>query len=140
MSFSRTFEYPSNPESSEQMLDDLNDVLDVREISPHEKYSLLLAISEAFSNAIIHGNKCNPEKTVKLKVSVNENELSADIEDEGQDGLKYIDNRQPSNPFDEGGRGIDLIEHYATAVGYTESPAGGLKVSIKVLRQKEASK
>ena len=136
MSFSRTFEYPSNPESSEQMLDDLNDLLDIREISPHEKYSFLLAISEAFSNAIVHGNQCNPEKLVKMTVSVNENELSADIEDEGQGGLKYIVNRQPSDPFDESGRGIDLIEHYATAVGYTQSPAGGLKVSIKVLRQK----
>ena len=136
MSFKRTFQYPSSPESSEQMLDDLNDLLDIREISPQEKYSFLLAISEAFTNAIIHGNRCNPEKSVKLTVSVNENELSADIEDEGQGGLKKINKRQPSEPFDESGRGIDLIEHYATAVGYSESSAGGLKVSIKVLRQK----
>ena len=136
MSFKRAFQSPSNPESSEQMLDDLNDLLDIREISPQEKYSFLLAISEAFTNAIIHGNRCNPEKSVKLTVSVNENELSADIEDEGQGGLKKINKRQPSEPFDEGGRGIDLIEHYATAVGYSESSAGGLKVSIKVLRQK----
>ena len=136
MSFKRTFQYQSNPESSEQMLDDLNDLLDIREISPQEKYSFLLAISEAFTNAIIHGNRCNPEKSVKLTVSVNENELSADIEDEGQGGLKKINKGQPSEPFDEGGRGIDLIEHYATAVGYSESSAGGLKVSIKVLRQK----
>ena len=136
MSFKRTFQYQSNPESSEQMLDDLNDLLDIREISPQEKYSFLLAISEAFTNAIIHGNRCNPEKSVKLTVSVNENELSADIEDEGQGGLKKINKRQPSEPFDESGRGIDLIEHYSTAVGYSESSAGGLKVSIKVLRQK----
>ena len=136
MSFKRAFQSPSNPESSEQMLDDLNDLLDIREISPQEKYSFLLAISEAFTNAIIHGNRCNPEKSVKLTVSVNENELSADIEDEGQGGLKKINKRQPSEPFDESGRGIDLIEHYATAVGYSESSAGGLKVSIKVLRQK----
>jgi len=137
MSFSRTFEYPSNPESSEQMIDDLNDLLDIREISPQEKYSFLLAVSEAFSNAIIHGNQFNPKKSVKLTVLVNENELSADIEDEGHGGLKYIENRQPSEPFDEGGRGIDLIEHYATAVSYTESAAGGLKASIKVLRKNE---
>ena len=136
MSFKRTFQYQSNPESSEQMLDDLNDLLDIREISPQEKYSFLLAISEAFTNAIIHGNRCNPEKSVKLTVSVNENELSADIEDEGQGGLKKINKRQPSEPFAEGGRGIDLLEHYATAVGYAESSAGGVTVSIKVLRQK----
>ena len=136
MSFKRTFKYPSNPESSEQMLDDLNDLLDIREISPQEKYSFLLAISEAFTNAIIHGNQCNPEKSVKLAVSVNENELSADIEDEGHGGLESIDKREPSQPFEESGRGIDLIEHYATAVGYSESSAGGLKISIKVLRQK----
>lgn len=140
MFFNRTFEYPSNPESSEQMLDDLNDLLDIREISPQEKYSFLLAISEAFSNAIIHGNQCNPKKSVKLTVLVNENELSADIEDQGQGGLNYIIKRQPSEPFDEGGRGIDLIEHYASVVGYTESSVGGLKVSIKVLRKKEVIK
>ena len=32
-----------------------------------------LAVGEALANAIVHGNHCDPEKTVRISVAVNEN-------------------------------------------------------------------
>ena len=135
MSTSEAFEYESNLNSSHQVVENLNSILDEELVSAQERYPFVLAVSEALTNAIIHGNKKNPRKKVKVSISVNEKLLSADITDEGQGGLERIRHRKPSTPKDEGGRGIDLIEHYATSVGYVQTSSGGLKVEIRFERK-----
>ena len=135
MSTSEAFEYESNLNSSHQVVENLNSILDEELVSAQERYPFVLAVSEALTNAIIHGNKKNPRKKVKVSISVNEKLLSADITDEGQGGLERIRYRKPSTPKDEGGRGIDLIEHYATSVGYVQTSSGGLKVEIRFERK-----
>ena len=137
MEVSKTIEYLSTGKSCQQVVDDVNSILDQFHMSREEKQPFVLAVSEAFTNAVIHGNRKNPEKLVILRITVNEKLMSADIVDEGQGGLDQIRQRKPSKPFDEGGRGIDLIEHYATSVGYVQSPAGGLKVEIKIAREEK---
>ncbi len=135
MSSTETFEYLSKLEAFNQIVDDLNRILDKENVSREERYPFVLAVSEGLTNAIIHGNKKNPDKKVKVSITVNEKLLSADIVDEGQGGLDRIRQRKPSTPKDEGGRGIDLIEHYVTSVGYVQIPAGGLKVEIRIERK-----
>ena len=135
MSSSETFEYSSNSQAFHQIVDDVNRVLDKEKVSREERNPFVLAVSEAMTNAIIHGNKKNRRKKVQVSITVNEKLLSADIMDEGQGGLDRIRHRKPSTPKDEGGRGIDLIEHYATSVDYVQIPAGGLKVKIRIERK-----
>jgi serine/threonine-protein kinase RsbW len=137
MEISRKFEYASTDKAFQQVVDEVNLILDRFEMSREERQPFVLAISEAFTNAVIHGNRKNPEKRVILSITVNEKQMSADIVDEGQGGLDRIRQRKPSKPFDEGGRGIDLIEHYATSVGYVQTPAGGLKVEIRIARKEK---
>ncbi|HEX2896570.1 MAG TPA: ATP-binding protein [candidate division Zixibacteria bacterium] len=138
MNISQTFEYESEPKSFHLVVDDVTRLLDKAGVSQKERYPFVLAVSEALTNAIIHGNRRNPAKKVKVTVAVNEKLLSADIIDEGQGGLDRIRQRKPSTPKDEGGRGIDLIEHYATSVGYVQIPAGGLKVEIRIERKTDS--
>ncbi|MGH8015490.1 MAG: ATP-binding protein [Candidatus Zixiibacteriota bacterium] len=135
MSSSGKFEYLSDSNSFGQVVDDVNRILDKEKVSREERVPFVLAVSEALTNAIIHGNRKDPEKKVKVNISVDEKLMSADIIDEGQGGLDRIRQRKPSTLKDEGGRGIDLIEHYATSVGYIQIPAGGLKVEIRIERQ-----
>lgn len=135
MNHSQSFEYESEPKSFHLVVDDVNRILDKAGVSQTERYPFVLAISEALTNAVIHGNRRDPAKKVFVTVTVNEKLLSADIIDEGQGGLDRIRQRKPSTPKDEGGRGIDLIEHYATSVGYVQIPAGGLKVEIRIERK-----
>lgn len=135
MSSNSTFEYLSEQRAIPQIAEDISRILDKENVSPEERYPFMLAVSEAFTNAIIHGNANDQQKKVKVSITVNEKLLSADITDEGQGGLDRIRQRKPSTSKDEGGRGIDLIEHYATSVGFVQIPAGGLKVEIRIGRK-----
>lgn len=138
MSTSQIYEYPSDTHACNRVVDDVNRFLDQANVSRQERYPFVLAVSEALTNAIIHGNGRDPAKKVKVTVTVNEKLMSADIIDEGQGGLDRIRYRKPSTAKDEGGRGIDLIEHYATSVGYIQIPAGGLKVEIRIERKSDS--
>lgn len=132
------FSYPSMTESEEQMLDDLGRALESAAISPQVQRGFILAVCEAFTNALLHGNGSNPDKIVSVGLEVNENGVTADITDEGKGGLERIRRRSQRGLLAEGGRGIDLIRHFADAVSFTETEKGGLTVTIFVsLRKKE---
>jgi len=98
---------------------------------------LSLAVSEAFTNAAIHGNRERSDKNVQVILRVMENEIVADIIDHGKGGVELIKAREPSTAMDEGGRGVDLIRHYADSSCFTETEDGGLKVSIVFNRTRQ---
>ena len=131
------YNYPSLIESEEKMLDDVIEFLAVHEIDRDLQDRFLLAVSEAFTNALIHGNKYNPRKLIKVTLTVNEDFINADIADEGRGGVESIKGRRPSSSFSEGGRGVDLIEHCAHDVKFSETENGGLRVSLRFDRFKK---
>ena len=126
------FTYPAMTESEEQMLDDLGRVLGSAPISKDRQRGFVLAVCEAFTNALLHGNGSNPDKLIRVGLEVNEMGVSADITDEGKGGLEKIMHRRDRGLLAEGGRGIDLIHHFADAVDFTETEKGGLTVTIFV--------
>ncbi|MFH1374469.1 MAG: ATP-binding protein [bacterium] len=123
--------YPSVSDSEDQMLDEVMVILETNRITDELRNHILLAVSEAFTNALVHGNRRDPHKEIKLILHINENDLSADIIDQGQDGLERIENRQPASVLSEGGRGVDIMQHYAADLRFTETPDSGLKVTLK---------
>ncbi|TET94590.1 MAG: ATP-binding protein [Candidatus Zixiibacteriota bacterium] len=131
------FTYPSTVASEDKMLDELATVLQANGIPKNTRNWFMLAVSEAFTNALVHGNKRNPRKTIKLVLFINNGLLAADIIDEGQGGLAKIKRRKPPTMLSEGGRGVDLMRHYASAVGFSETESGGLKVSLRFDQMKE---
>ena len=131
------FTYPSTVASEDKMLDELATVLQANGIPEDMQNWFMLAVSEAFTNALVHGNKRNPRKTIKLALFINNSLLAADIIDEGQGGLTKIKRRKPPTMLSEGGRGVDLMRHYASAVGFTQTESGGLKVSLRFDQMKE---
>ncbi len=131
------FTYRSVLKSEGKMLKDLTKVLDKHNVSGFSKHSILVVVSEAFTNALIHGNGLNPGKKIKIMLEINKNDLTADIIDEGQDGLQKIEQRRPSHQWAEGGRGIGIIGYYATSVDFHETEKGGLRVSIKFAYNRE---
>lgn len=131
------FTYPSTAETADQVLDDLQQIISENSLNESLSRALSLAVSEAFTNAVIHGNRQNPDKTIDLKVEVNDREVTADIVDQGEGGVQRIESKKPSSVLDEGGRGIDLIRYYADSSNFTETNTGGLKVSIIFRRRKK---
>lgn len=71
-----------------------------------------IAISEALVNAIIHGNKENPEKKVHVEISYNEKKLVTKIKDEGKGFIleDIPDPTENNNLLKEHGRGIYIIK------------------------------
>ena len=134
---SYTFKYPSTREANDRMLDDLKRGLLEGQIEPDLINGISLTVSEAFTNAVIHGNREDRTKTVTLHLQVNEDEIVADIIDEGNGGLGRIEARRPSTPYDEGGRGVDLIRHFADTCRFSESAGGGLQVTVRFTRTRK---
>lgn len=129
------FTYPSTVETADVVLDDLNQITSENSLEETLSRALSLAVSEAFTNAVIHGNRQNPDKTINLRVQVNDKQVTADIIDEGEGGVERINSKTPSSLLDESGRGIDLIRYYADSSDFEETSSGGLKVSI-IFRRK----
>ncbi|UCE25490.1 MAG: ATP-binding protein [Candidatus Zixiibacteriota bacterium] len=124
------FTYPSILEAEGRMLNDLVRVLARHRMTGLAKQSVLVVMCEAFNNALLHGNKLDPKKKIKVVVTIKKREVTADIIDEGRGGLEKVRKRQPSRKWAESGRGIGIIGHYASSVNFRETERGGLKVSI----------
>ena len=135
MSIHLELEYPSVIESEAKLIRRLDEVLATNEVSSDEQRAFSLAISEAFTNALVHGNELDAEKTIKICLDINKSELRADIIDQGTDGLTKVNQPRQADLLADGGRGIGLIEHYVTDVQFEQTRDGGLKVSIRLERK-----
>ncbi len=114
--------FPSETESLrlvEKAIDELSMELDLSD----EIYgNVMVATMEATNNAIIHGNKSNPEKKVKILFLLEKNELKIHIEDQGK-GFEYStvpDPTAPGNLEKINGRGIFLMERLSDEILYLE--------------------
>jgi len=87
---------------------------------------LLLAVTEAVTNAIIHANKCDLGKTVTINVTVEDNKLIIKIKDEGTgfDPAKVPDPTAPENLLKDSGRGLYLMRVYMDDLKYNVTPTG----------------
>lgn len=126
------FTYSSYLEAEGRMFADVKAFLGAFPIKDKRLNNILLTISEAFTNALVHGNKLDPSKKVEVILSIKDRELTADIIDEGECDLSFLHGRARPEPLAEGGRGIDLIECYTDGVDYQkDDKTGGLKISLK---------
>ncbi|MCH8567891.1 MAG: ATP-binding protein [Balneolales bacterium] len=91
---------------------------------------LMLVISEAVTNAIVHGNKLNETKKVFLNCSLDNKTLTISIEDEGE-GFNpdtVPDPLAEENLLKPSGRGLYLVREATTEVFHNEK---GNKITFK---------
>ena len=95
-------------------------------IHPEKLSGLLLAVTEATTNAIIHANKCDINKKVKIKVELIKNQLMIHIFDEGKgfDPSKVPDPTEPENLLKDSGRGLYLMKVYMDDLKYNVTTEG----------------
>ncbi len=82
--------------------------------------TVLIAVTEAFNNAVIHGNKNKLNAKVYIKVFEGERTFAFQIEDEGN-GFDYNnlpDPTLPDNLEKENGRGVFLMRSLAEQVDF----------------------
>lgn len=85
------------------------------------------ALIEACSNAIEHGNKLAKNKTVRVVVQMNGQQIVARVHDQGEgfDFQKYLSKTSPPDPLSERGRGILIMQAFTDDVKFSAEPGGG---------------
>ena len=82
--------------------------------------NIMISVTESVNNAIIHGNKKDKDKNVKITLSLNEGMIKVIMSDEG-DGFDYNNLEDPTAPENiskPSGRGIFLMKHLADEVAF----------------------
>lgn len=129
--------YPSVLEQSDIMVSDIEEVLSNSKVEIDTIRNILLAVSEAFNNALLHANKQDPDKSIWLNLVVSQDDVLLEITDEGENGLEKINHKKSPTLTSESGRGVDLIRHFSQIVEFETTERGGLKVSMTFVRNKE---
>ncbi|PIY08538.1 MAG: ATP-binding protein [Flexibacter sp. CG_4_10_14_3_um_filter_32_15] len=84
--------------------------------------NIMVAVTEAVNNAIIHGNGKNKDKEVELSLEVGKENLYFTIKDQGKgfDPDALPDPTAPENLLTIGGRGIFLVKNLADKVDFLD--------------------
>lgn len=97
---------------------------------------LLLAVTEATTNAIIHANKCDLSKLVSIHAHIEDSKLIVKVKDEGTgfDPSTVPDPTEPENLLKDSGRGVYLMKVYMDEVKYNMTPTGTETILILNLK------
>ncbi|MBD3629551.1 ATP-binding protein [Cyclobacterium sp.] len=91
--------------------------------------NIMISVTECVSNAIIHGNKEDKKKSVRLEVKFLEDQLKFIIEDEGR-GYDYQHLNDPTSPENlqkSGGRGVFIMRHLCDEINFENE---GSKITL----------
>ena len=96
----------------------INNLCETHSISPEKYGNILIAVTEAVNNAIIHGNLNVVSKKTVVSYDISEKTLSFFIKDEGAgfDFNNLPDPTDPENIETPDGRGIFLMRHLSDDV------------------------
>ena len=86
------------------------------------QFAIKLALEEALTNAVKHGNQCDPDKPVTVRYAVTQEKAVIIVRDEGC-GFEPEDIPDPTTPDrlpHPDGRGIMLMRAYMDEVAYRD--------------------
>jgi len=92
------------------------------EIAQERLFDIRLCVEEAVRNAIVHGNRLNKTRRVKIAYRIEKGRIYIEVEDEGAgfDPRRVPDPTGDDNIFRESGRGICLIRNLMDKVDFNE--------------------
>jgi serine/threonine-protein kinase RsbW len=132
-------EIPSDTAVGSALVNELLEAMTEREWPATDLFRTQLAYEEAIVNAIRHGNRCDPEKTVRVEMSCDDERVTIRITDQGDgfDPEDVPDPRQDELLEAPGGRGVLLIREVMSEVKYNET--GNVITMVKIKGEPEDS-
>ena len=127
----------SDPAEARRFQDQMEQhLLQSRHASPHEVFSIKLALEEALINAIKHGNQMDRAKKVRVLYRVSPYRFDVEVRDEGPgfDPSDVPDPTAAENLERPCGRGLMLMRHYMTEVNYNDR--GNSVFMVKIFKKK----
>ena len=123
----------SDPKSLLSLESWINSLCETYTISVELYGNILIALSEAVNNAIIHGNKNVVEKEALVEAFFDNNLLVFTVTDQGE-GFNFLnlpDPTLPENLEKPQGRGVFLMNHLSDGVVYQE-PGNSVEISFNI--------
>ena len=95
-------------------------------------FGIEMAVREAVTNAMVHGNQEDEAKSVEVIFNCHGNELEVEIRDQGIgfDPASVPDPTDPANLLKTSGRGIFLMRNFMDEVKWAARPEGGTVVRM----------
>jgi serine/threonine-protein kinase RsbW len=116
------FVFPSDYGALRDVQKQINSALDAQHYDEDSVFAIKLAMEECLVNAVKHGNKGDPAKSVKVDVKLDRKQFDITIQDQGA-GFKRKEIPDPTameNLDKPSGRGLLLIESYMDSVKYSD--------------------
>ena len=126
----------SDPDNLVEVEEFITEVANEFNLDEEIKNNLSLSLSEAASNAMVHGNKLDPKKYVDIKITVSDDKIKVVIKDEGNgfDPSSVPDPTAPENLLKDSGRGIHIMKTFLENMRYNFTDSGTeviLEISLK---------
>lgn len=128
--------FSSDPDNLVEVEKFITDVAEKFNLDDEIKGKLSLSLSEAASNAMVHGNKLDPKKYVDVRITISDDKIEVVIKDEGNgfDPSSVPDPTAPENLLKDSGRGIHIMKTFLENFHYNFTDSGTeviLEVSLK---------
>jgi serine/threonine-protein kinase RsbW len=122
---------PSKIQAISPLVDRLVRLIEGSQCVPGDEFDVELALREALENAVVHGNREDPERKVHVRCRCQPGkEISIVVTDQGKgfDFEKTVGNGITTDPDSEHGRGIQLMKAYMDDVHFER---GGSEVHMR---------
>jgi len=116
----REIDLPSERGASRLVMDELLEQLGLHGWEASDIFGIHLAVEEAIVNAIVHGNKLDPAKTVRVSCVVSPDLARIEITDAGSgfDPASVPDCTREERLEVPSGRGVMLMRSFMTRIEY----------------------
>jgi serine/threonine-protein kinase RsbW len=113
-------ELRSNPRNISMIDGFVQRLVEEYKLSPNQYGNILISLTEAVNNAIIHGNSQDESKKVQIQLRRLKNKLSISVSDQGRgfDPTQVRDPRCTQNIEECGGRGVLIMQELSDKVQY----------------------
>lgn len=113
----------SDPRNVAKVEPFIEEIVDKYHVRPEVYGNILITLTEAVTNAIVHGNHSDERKTVQVKTQKHNGMLAFVITDEGPgfDHSNLPDPTAPENILKIGGRGVFLMRQLSDNVSFHDN-------------------
>lgn len=113
----------SHPKNIAEVEPYISQVVEKFEINQDLYGNMLITLTEAVSNAIIHGNSAKTSKKVIVTTNCSGQKICFTVQDEGSgfDPEKLPDPTAPENILTPGGRGVFLMKQLSDSVTFSDN-------------------
>lgn len=127
---SAMFQFPSQPQNIAKVEALVQGLARQYNLSTDVYDNILLSLTEAVNNAIIHGNGCDCNKVVRIRTKKRKGTLAIQVSDQGCgfDINQIPDPTAPENITKPGGRGVFIMHHLCDCVKFED---GGSTVEMQ---------